>query len=325
MQCCSAVPKPSIPDSLGAMRSLLRATLAVVCFTTPVAAQAPRLDRALQRQLEAAVQGFDGKVGIYVRNLRTGRYAAVNADSAFPTASMIKVPILIATFEAIQQGRLEFTQQLTYTDSLAYRDEDELGYQLKDSATVRLSWVEMLMLTLSDNTSALWLQHLAGTGASINVWLEGHGFRVTRMNSRTPGREAMRAQYGWGVTTPREMAELLVMIREGRAVSPAASQEMYRHLARSYWTGEAISAIPPWVQAATKQGAVDRSRSEVVLVNAPSGDYVFCIITKEQADTSYEYTNAGHVLIRRASALLWKHFEPRHPFTPAEGVERYKP
>ncbi len=285
----------------------------------------PRADLVLQRQLEAVVQGFDGKVGIYARNLRTGRYASVNADSAFPTASMIKVPILIATFDAIQQGQLSYTQQLTYTDSLAYRDEDELGYQLKDSATVRLSWVEMLMLTLSDNTSALWLQHLAGTGTAINAWLEGHGFRVTRMNSRTPGREAMRTQYGWGVTTPREMAELLVMIREGRAVSPAASQEMYRHLARSYWTAEAISAIPPWVQAATKQGAVDRSRSEVVLVNAPSGDYVFCVITKEQADTSYEYNNAGHVLIRRVSALLWKHFEPTHPFTPAEGVEMFKP
>jgi len=285
----------------------------------------PRADLVLQRQLTAAVRGFDGKVGIYVRNLRTGRYAAIAADSAFPTASMIKVPILIATFDAIQQGRLAYTQQLTYTDSLAYRDEDELGYQLKDSAKVRLSWVEMMMLTLSDNTSALWLQSLAGTGTTINAWLESHGFKVTRINSRTPGREAMRAQYGWGVTTPREMTDLLVMIRQGRAVSPAASQEMYRHLTRSYWTGEAISQIPPWVQAATKQGAVDHSRSETVLVNAPHGDYVFSVITRDQADSSYEANNAGFVLIRRVSALLWKHFEPTHPFTPAEGVEKFKP
>lgn len=310
------------------MKVLAPLSVLLLLAAAPLSAQAPQrhsVDRALQRQLEAAVQGFDGKVGIYVRNLRTGRYAAIAADSAFPTASMIKVPILIATFDAIQQGKLQFTQQLTYTDSLAYRDEDELGYQLKDSATVRLAWIEMLMLTLSDNTASLWLQHLSGTGTTINAWLQDHGFNTTRVNSRTPGREEMRRQYGWGVTTPREMAELLVMIRQGRAVSPAASQEMYRHLARSYWTGEAISQIPPWVQAATKQGSVDRSRSEVLLVNAPSGDYVFSIITKEQADTSYEATNAGWVLIRQVSALLWKHFEPRHPFVPAEGVERFKP
>lgn len=310
-----------------------RLLLGALLVSTTVAAQrlsaqAPQrrsADRALQRQLEAAVQGFEGKVGIYVRNLRTGREAAVWADSAFPTASMIKVPILIATFDAIQQGRLDFTQRLTYTDSLAYQDEDELVYLLRDSAQVRLSWMEMLMLTMSDNTASLWLQHLAGTGTTINAWLETHGFQVTRMNSRTPGREAMRSRYGWGVTTPREMAELLVMIREGRAVNSAASQEMYRHLARSYWTGHAIAQIPPWVQAATKQGSVDRSRSEVLLVNAPHGDYVFCIITKEQADTSYLASNAGWVLIRQVSALLWKHFEPGMPFTPAEGVERFQP
>ena len=305
---------------------LLVALIAGGLLTQRLSAQAPqRLDPSLQRQLAAAVRGFDGKVGIYVRNLRTGRYAAIDADSAFPTASMIKVPILIATFDAIDQGRLQYTQQLIYTDSLAYRDEDELGYQLRDSAKVRLAWVEMMMLTLSDNTSALWLQYLAGTGTTINAWLETHGFKVTRVNSRTPGREAMRTQYGWGVTTPREMTELFVLIRQGRAVSPAASQEMYRHLTRSYCTGEAISQIPPWVQAATKQGAVDHSRSETVLVNAPSGDYVFSVITSAQADSSYEANNSGFVLIRKVSALLWKHFEPTHPFTPAEGVERFKP
>ena len=305
------------------------------CLAAPLclSGQAPRAhpparlhgDPVLQRQLNAAIRGFQGTVGIYVRNLRTGATAQINADSSFPTASMIKVPILIATFDAINSGKLQYTQQLTYTDSLAYRDEDELGYQLKDSAKVRLSWVEMMMLTLSDNTSALWLQYLAGTGTTINAWLDAHGFQVTRVNSRTPGREAMRAQYGWGVTTPREMTRLFTMIRNGEAVSPAASQEMYRHLTRSYWTGEAISQIPPWVQAATKQGAVDHSRSETALVNAPHGDYVFSVITKDQVDSSYDATNAGFVLIRKVSALCWKHFEPTLPFTPAEGVEKFKP
>ena len=80
-----------------------------------------------------------------------------------------------------------------------------------------------------------------------------------------------------------------------------------------------------WVQAASKQGAADRSRSEVVLVNAPSGDYVFCVITKNQLDQRYTNDNEGWVLHRAVSALLWKHFEPRHPFTPAEGAAQFTP
>jgi beta-lactamase class A len=70
---------------------------------------------------------------------------------------------------------------------------------------------------------------------------------------------------------------------------------------------------------------VDRSRSEVVLVNAPSGDYVFAVITRNQRDTTYGAGNAGFELLRRVSALLWRTFEPAHPFTPAAGTAAFKP
>jgi beta-lactamase class A len=281
-------------------------------------------DAALQRALDSLVTGFRGDVGVYVRNLRTGQTAGINQDAVFPTASMVKVPILIATFDALDRGALDFHQELTYTDSLLYPGEDLIG-GLKDSAKVTLSKLTLLMITTSDNTASLWLQSLAGTGTVINQWLADHGFDSTRVNSRTPGREANREVYGWGQTTPREMAELLVMIRQGWAVSPAASEEMYRHLTRSYWTGEALSVLPPWVQVASKVGAVNQSRSEVALVNAPSGDYVFCVITRNQQDESWEPPNEGWVLIRKISALLWSHFEPGHPWQPAEGAERFKP
>jgi beta-lactamase class A len=79
------------------------------------------------------------------------------------------------------------------------------------------------------------------------------------------------------------------------------------------------------VQAASKQGAVDRSRSEVVLVNAPSGDYVFSVITRDQRDTTYAETNAGFVLLRRVSALLWRAFEPGRPWAPDPGAAAFKP
>ncbi|MGD2135981.1 MAG: serine hydrolase, partial [Gemmatimonadales bacterium] len=194
-----------------------------------------------------------------------------------------------------------------------------------DSATIPLAQVLMLMITTSGNTAALWAQHLAGTGTAINAWLATNRFRHTRVNSRTPGREPDREAFGWGQTTPREMAELLVMIREGRAVSRRASEAMYRFLTRIYWNGEALSQIPPWVQAASKQGAVSRSRSEVVLVNAPSGDYVFSVITKDQDDRSWEPDNEGFVLLRRVSAILWRHFEPGSDWRPAEEADAYVP
>ena len=285
-------------------------------------ASAEKVDRDLVRKLEAVLKDFRGDAGIYVRHLPSGRSAAIHADELFPTASMIKVPIMLALFEKFEKGELDYHATLTYRDSLLYAGEDLLG-SFKDGEKIAFSKVVMLMITTSDNTASLWCQSLAGTGTVINAWLESHGFAQTRVNSRTPGREEARKEFGWGQTTPREMAELLVMIRAGRAVSPAASERMYRNLSRIYWDGEALSQIPPGVQAASKQGAVNRSRSEVVLVNAPSGDYVFCLITKNQQDESWEYGNEGYMLIRRVSRLLWQHFEPKSQWAPAPDMQKW--
>lgn len=280
-----------------------------------------QLSATLERQLQAALTGFRGDVGIYVRDLRTGKTVAINADSLFPTASTIKIPIQCGLFDKIHQGELTYGQVLVYKDSLHY--DDGLVGSLKDGAKVPLSEVVMLMETVSDNTASLWCQALAGGGATINQWLEANGFHQTRVNSRTPGREADRTRYGWGQSTPRELAELLTYIRQGRAVSPDASEEMYRNLGRQYWDNDGLSQIPPDVKTACKNGAVNQSRSEVVLVHAPHGEYVYCVMTKNQKDESWERTNEGFTLLRTVSAILWHHFEPKARWKPSTGYEKW--
>ena len=301
--------------------------LLALLVAAPLTAQWPAVtrDSTLERQLAALAAEVDGVVGIYVRHLPSGRGAELRADELFPTASMIKVPILLTTFQRVHDGDLAFDQKLTWADSLRYNGEDDLFDKLQAGATVPLNQVTLWMITTSDNAASLWLQALVGGGEAINTWLAEHGFSQTRVNSRTPGRRDIWRIYGWGQTTPREIAEMVVGIREGRFVSPAASEAMYRHLTRIHWNGEALSRIPPTVQVASKQGAVDRSRSEVVLVNAPHGDYVFSVITREAADTSYAADNQSWRLIRAVSALLWRTFEPDLPYRPPTGAEAFVP
>jgi len=285
---------------------------AVVLVSSGLHSQAltRKTDRVLTKKLAELSKDFKGDHGIYVRNLKTGATAENNADTLFPTASMVKVPILCALFDTINRGELKYSQEMVYRDSMMYGGAGVSQF-FKDSTKVPLAELVWLMIAISDNTAALWCQFLAGTGTAINEWLEKNGFHQTRVNSRTPGRETNRSEYGWGQTTPREMAELLALIREGKAVNAAASEEMYRVLSRAYWDREALSQIPPAIHAAAKNGAVNASRSEVVLVNAPSGDYVFCVITKNQQDQRWEHDNEGYVLIRNVSRLLWNYFEPK--------------
>lgn len=301
----------------------MKISIAIACIlvTSLTLTAQVKTDRKLKVKLEELVKGFQGDVGIYVQNLKTGRIAEINADTIFPTASMIKVPIMCGVFDKIEKGKLKYDENLIYKDSLLYAGEDILG-SFKDGEKIKLGKVQMLSITTSDNTASLWLQKFVG-GENINKWLDANGFKSTRMNSRTAGRQGDWRKYGWGQTTPREMATLVKMIHEGKAVSPAASERMYRNMIRIYWDAEALSQIPPYVQAASKQGAVDRSRSEVVLVNAPHGDYVFCITTKNQKDTSWTPDNEGYRLIRGLSRLLWNYYEPKSEWKPAPGVEKY--
>jgi beta-lactamase class A len=268
---------------------------------------AQRTDKKLQRRVMELIRGFNGDVGVYVKDLRKNKIVAINADTIFPTASMVKVPILIGITDKLNRGELNYHQELKYRDSLLYAGVDILG-SFKDTEKIELSKVMLLSLATSDNTASLWLQTLAGTGTRINQILDSLGFQSTRVNSRTPGREANRKTYGWGQTTPREMATIFERIVKGEIINPERSAQMLRLLSRNYWDEEAISQIPSDVFIASKNGAVDATRDEVLFVNGHGARYVFCICTKNNKDQSWQPTNEAWVLTRKLSRLLWEYY-----------------
>ena len=271
-----------------------------------LSAQNTRTDHKLEKKIEALLKGFNGEVGIYVKSLKTYKVVSIFADTIFPTASIVKIPILVGIMDKLEKGELTYHQDLVYKDSMLYAGVDILG-SFKSNEHLELSKLIMLMLTMSDNTASLWLQSLAGKGTRINQLMDSAGFKYTRVNSRTPGRQAYQAQYGWGQTTPYEMVTVMEKIYKGEMVSNLASQKMIRLLGRNYWDENAISQIPSTIFVASKSGAVDDTRNEVLLVMAKH-PYIFCICTKNNKDISWTDNNEAWVLTRKLSALLWDHF-----------------
>jgi beta-lactamase class A len=201
---------------------------------SPFFLHAQKTEKKLKAKLLSAINGFNGDLGIYVKNLRTGRVIMINADTVFPTASIVKVPIMVGIMDKIEKGEFNYDSELVYKDSLLYAGSDILG-GFKNNEKILLKKVIMLMLTTSDNTASLWLQSLAGTGTRINAIMEELGLKDTRVNSRTPGRESNRNIYGWGQTTPFEMGSLLEKIYNHQVISVKASDQMQRCLGRKYW------------------------------------------------------------------------------------------
>lgn len=284
--------------------------LSIIFFLGTTLCYSQKTNKRLLLKVEETIKGFNGEIGVYIKDLKTGKIVAINADTVFPTASMVKIPILLGIMNKLNSRELSYHQPFIYKDSLLYEGEDILG-SFKNNETIQLAKLLMLMLTTSDNTASLWLQSIAGTGTRINTILDSLGFVATRVNSRTIGREEFKNKYGWGQTSPKEMAVLLEKIYRKEIFSDSSCIQMMRLLGRNYWDEEGLSQIPPTIEVFSKNGAVNASRSEVMLVNAPHKPYLFCIITKNNKDQSWNMNNEAWVLTRKLSALLWNYFEPK--------------
>jgi beta-lactamase class A len=294
---------------------MIKRILVFSFFIFSYVSYAQPVDKKLQKEVEKLIAGFNGDIGVYIKNLKNNKIVAINADTVFPTASKVKIPILIGIMDKISKGELAPDLKLVYRDSLYYAGVDILG-SFKQDEKIELNKLLMLMLTMSDNTASLWLQTLAGTGTQINELMNQYGFKETRVNSRTTGRENFRTINGWGQSTPREMATLVEKIYKGEVISKAACDKMLRLLNRNYFDEVAISQIPPYATVYSKNGAVNQTRNEVLLVKGAHSLYAFAVMSKNNKDESWEPDNEAWELIRKISSLLWNYFEPKDKWVP---------
>lgn len=279
----------------------------LICLLSLLTSFSQQKDKKLEAIVSKLIDGFNGQIGVYVKSMKTGKTIAINGDTVFPTASIVKVPILIGIMDRINKNELNYHQKLVWYDTLNYDPGEDIVAYLKPQSEIELSKVMMLMMTISDNTGSLWLQSIAGTGTKINHLLDSMGYHATRVNSRTPGREATRAAFGWGQTTPNEMGKIFEDIVNGKIINKEVSDKMLRIMSRQYWDEEGLSSVPAGVFVASKNGAVNASRSEVMYVNAKH-PYIFSVFTKNNKDISWEYNNEAWQLTRKLSKLLWNYF-----------------
>ncbi|MEO8108931.1 MAG: serine hydrolase [Ginsengibacter sp.] len=295
------------------MKQIMICLLSIVSLTTT----AQKTDKKLQAQISNALNGFHGNMGVYVYDLGKNKITAINADTIYPTASIVKIPILIGVMHKMYNGELQYHQVMTYTDSLFYSEGEDILASFKSGEKISIAKLLMLMITTSDNTASLWLQGLSGSGTLINSYLDSLGLQYTRVNSRTTGRKGNWEQYGWGQTTPREMASLMKMIVNKKIINAEVSEKMLRLLGRQFWDEEGLSQIPPDIFVADKTGAVDESRNEIMYVNGKH-PYILSIFSKNNQDTSWNTNNEAWTLTRKISAIAWKYFNPKSEWRAGE-------
>lgn len=275
--------------------------------TTAAAQSVPRRDApaALRTTLDSLAAAHRGVVGYSITNLATGEHLERRGDETFPTASLIKVPILVTLFDLAEKHQLSLDDPVVLTAIDKVGGAGELQF-LRTPATLRLWDIAWFMSTLSDNT---------GTNLILDrikirrVWqkMEALGLPHTKVHSGSMTRIASvapdsSAKYGLGVTTPNEMAQLFTLLAQGNAVSRSADSTMLDILANNR-DDMKLARFAYGVPLAHKTGDVDQARADCGVFTLPA-KVVACVLTKENADTRYWGESEGNTVIARIGEAI---------------------
>ncbi|MBY0492461.1 MAG: class A beta-lactamase-related serine hydrolase [Gemmatimonadaceae bacterium] len=141
-------------------------------------AQAPASE--LTRLLERDLATYPARAGVYVKNLRTGEEAMVNADQAFNSASVIKLAVMVRAFQLADQGTLDLDARKEIRRADIRPGSGVFQFHTPGlQPTVHDLLLEMIIT--SDNTATDMLVSLVGGVDSLNTWLKASGFTNTEV------------------------------------------------------------------------------------------------------------------------------------------------
>lgn len=298
---------------------------ALMLQATPVPAPTDRIT--------PIVSTFPGEIGVFAKELSTGDTIALNADVRFPTASVIKVAVMVEALSQVADGTLALDRTVTLREGAKVGGSGTLR-EMHDGLEVTVRDLLHLMIVISDNTATNLLLEKVGT-LKVNARMKEYGLEHTRIFRPTfrggqpdccPEEER---EFGLGMSTPREMGALMERIATGRAVSEWASAQMFDLLERQQDRHMIARRLPlgaDGVKVANKTGTdeeklVDGSgtrghvRGDAAIIETPRGRYVLVVFTRRVKDNSWTTDHAALIAGAEISRLVYDAFthaaEPR--------------
>ena len=244
-------------------------------------------------------------VGYSVIDIDNGVRMSRRGDEKFPTASLIKVPILVTVYDLVEKGQLSLEDPLTILRIDQVPGSGVLQH-FHNGAIVTVGDAARLMIVISDNTATnLLLDRII----IRRVWnkMDSLGLPATRVHSKSFLRNSSVAmdssvKYGLGVTTPNEMARLFELLARGQAVNPRADSAMLAILQQTS-SDMMMQRFAGGVRTAHKSGETDQVRTECSLFYLRNR-IVACVLTRENQDTRWIVDNEAQLTVARMGEAI---------------------
>jgi len=273
---------------------------------------APLRAADLDERLRPLIAAHEGEVSVAVEHLKTGESFRQAADVPRPTASLIKLPVMIEAYRQAEREGLDLDALVTLEEEDKVPGSGILTPHFSDGARLPLRDLIRLMIAYSDNTATNLVVGEIGLEATAET-MERLGFPETKLHSLVYRRDTSifperSRRFGLGSTTAEDMIALLRLIERRELLSPVACDEIYEHLLNCQDEDLFKRYLPDEVRVAHKTGAVSDVRTSAGILETPSGPVALCVLTSRNADRRWTKDNRAEVLIAEVAREVFHHF-----------------
>lgn len=277
----------------------------LACLTAP--------QHELGARLTPLAKAHRGTVAIGVKEFKSGQTWFFNPDEVMPTASLIKLPVLIEAYLQAGEGKFKLSDTITLKDTDKVPGSGLLTYHFSAGTTFPLRDALHLMTAVSDNTATNLVLDRTGI-AAVNQRMAAWGLKETRINAKvfrgsTTSVDAERTKkYGLGSTTAREMIRLLEILLIEDRVRPASKQAILNTLRKCDDRDKFPRYLKGKCEMAFKTGSVSDARTAAGILYLEAGPVALCVLTAKNQDRSWGSSNAGDLLCARVAREVHDYF-----------------
>ena len=268
----------------------------------------------LEAELRRIGSSFSGKWTAAVTDLATGEHIAIDEADVMPTASLIKVPVLVSLYQAVHDGKLKLDDRTTYEQAHNCGGSGVLQH-MTPGVEMSVRDAAMLMIIISDNAATNICIDLAGLDR-VNETMRALGLHNTHLFQRLGDRKAGLDARKISVSSAGDICALLTLIANHEAVSTDASEDMLRIMRRLNGRAE-LSRLLPWNEmnmlpnprenwVAEKGGAfINGIRTGGAIFHSEKGHFAMSVFCEGGLNGRNDHEAEGNLLVGATGKAAW--------------------
>ncbi|QHQ61344.1 serine hydrolase [Anaerocolumna sedimenticola] len=254
---------------------------------------------ALQKAVEEEIKEAQAKISLYIKNLKTGEVLFQHKeDLSVVSASIIKVPIMVAALEEIQKGVLSKDTLVTVPKSTILEDSEVFEYgERQYTLDELLVW----MIINSDNTATNSLIDLL-TMDKINQTCRQLNLKVTKLERKMLDFDAVKLGYN-NYTSAMDMCLIYKALYDKSILTSDLCDYAVSILLRQRHKQNSMRYITDEVKIAHKTGSLDFLNHDAGIFYLKENDYYFGAFVWDAPDDVY-----GMKWIGRVSKMVYEYY-----------------